>query len=63
MRDDANELYREMLSLPWSKGDGEAGIHYGSSYTQGPSGQRGEIPTIPDFLKELAERVAENKHV
>jgi len=62
----AVQLYRRMMLAPWRTCDGdenEQAIHYGLSYTQGPDGQDGEIPVIPDFLKALAERVAENKHV
>ena len=32
--------------------------HFGLSYSQQAGGVRGEIPTIPDFLTALADRVA-----
>lgn len=57
---DAVQLYQRMMTAPWSKHDDEnkAAIYYGQSYVVVRRDSRREIPTIPDFLKILGEKVA-----
>jgi hypothetical protein len=56
----ADEVYRRMVTAAWSRPDGEglSAIHFGLSYTQGDGAVCSEIPTIPDFLNVLAERIS-----
>jgi hypothetical protein len=56
---DADEIYRRMLPAAWPirEDDSSSAILFGLSYKQG-GGAKDEIPTIPDFLKALAERVS-----
>jgi hypothetical protein len=71
-RKEADALYEKCLALPWKEesepwqGEKKLAVHYGVSYSNAKNGggpRSIEIPEIPAFLSDLAEKVSkQTKH-